>query len=287
MLQLQEVSKRFRGTDLVLDRVTFDLDKGLYMLIGPNGAGKSTLLRVIAAIMRPDTGDIVFNDRNVYSDLPGYKFGLGYLPQNLGFYDHMTGREFLRYIAGLKGITHHWGQERAHYVTELLGIQQQCLKKISTWSVGQKQRLGLAQALLNDPGVLVLDEPFCGLDPEETAQVRQLLVRISRDRLILISSHIMERMSMAGLLLLVEGKLRFVGRPGQFLNKAQGQVWSAETAKSEWFKEHDHYLTSTVILEGDRCRWKIISEKRPAIPGATAIAPDLEDAYTFWLQHCK
>jgi ABC-2 type transport system ATP-binding protein len=287
MLRLHEVNKRFRRTDFVLDKVSFSLDKGLHMLIGPNGAGKSTLLRIIATIMRPDTGDILFNERDVYFDLAGYKFGLGYLPQDLGFYDHMTGGEFLRYIAGLKGIAHQWGQERVNYITKLLGIQQQCTRKICTWSVGQKQRLGLAQALLNDPSVLILDEPFCGLDPEEAGEVGQLLVRLSRNKLVLISSHIMEGTAMAGLLLLINGKLQFVGSPAAFLNEAQGQVWSVETSKDEWLRMQYKYSSSTVIFKGNRCRCKIISEYKPDIPGAKSIMPGLEDAYIFWLQRCK
>lgn len=284
MLRLHEVSKRFRGTDFLLDKVSFSLDKGLHMLIGPNGAGKSTLLRIIATIMRPDTGDILFNERDVYFDLPGYKFGLGYLPQTLGFYDHMTGREFLRYIAGLKGIPHHWGQQRADYITELLGIQQQYTRKICTWSIGQKQRLGLAQALLNDPAILVLDEPFCGLDPEEADAVGQLLAWLSRDKLVLISSHIMESSAIDGLLLLVNGKLQFVGSPATFLGKAQGQVWLIETRKDQWLKVQHKYSVSTVIFEDGRCRCKIISDHRPDISGAKTIVPGLEDAYIFWLR---
>jgi ABC-2 type transport system ATP-binding protein len=287
MLQLIEVTKRFHGTDFVLQKVSFNLNKGLHMLVGPNGAGKSTLLRIIAAIIRPDAGAVLFNGREVYSDLPGYKFDLGYLPQSLGFYDHMTGREFLRYMAGLKGIVHRRGLERADYVTDLLGIQPYCARKISTWSVGQKQRLGLAQALLADPAILVLDEPFCGLAPEEADEVGRLLVRLSQEKLVLISSHIMGGMSMTSLLLLVDGRLQFAGTPAAFLDEAQGQVWSVETAKEKWLKIQYKYSSSIVIFDDNRCRCKIISEYKPDIPGTKAITPGLEDAYIFWMQRCK
>jgi ABC-2 type transport system ATP-binding protein len=287
MLRLIEVSKQFRGTDFLLHKLSFNLGKGMHMLIGPNGAGKSTLLRIIATVIRPDTGDISFNGWDVYSDLPRYKFGLGYLPQVSGFYDHMTGKEFLRYIAGLKGIDHRRVQERTDYVTELLRIQQHCTRKISTWSVGQRQRLGLAQALLGDPDILVLDEPFGGLDLEEAEAVGQLLVRLSQDKVVLISSHIMEGLAVNGLLFLVDGHLQFTGSLTTFLDKAQGQVWSVETSKEQWFKLQHEYLTSTAIFKDGRCRCKIICEYKPDIPGAKAIAPGLEDAYIFWLQYCK
>lgn len=287
MLRLVEITKRFRKADFTLDKISFCLDKGIHMLVGPNGSGKSTLLRMIATILRPDTGEILYNGRDLYGDLPGYKLELGYLPQNLGFYGHMTGIQFLCYIAGLKGISHRLGRERADFVIELLGIQNHCDKKIFTWSVGQRQRLGLAQALINDPAILILDEPFCGLDLEETDNVKQLLARLSRKKLVFFSSHIIEDWAIDGLVLLVNGKLQFAGLPASFVNEARGQVWSVETAKNEWLKVQHKYSASTVIFEEGCCRCKIINDCRPGIPGAKAIAPGLEDAYIFWLKRNK
>jgi len=288
MLRLIEVSKRFREADFTLDKISFCLGKGLHMLFGPNGSGKSTLLRIIATIIRPDTGEVSYDGRDVYADLPGYKLDLGYLPQTLGFYEYMTGKEFLRYIAGLKGMVYRWGQQRTDCVIELLGIQQQCTRKISTWSVGQRQRLGLAQALINDPAILVLDEPFCGLDPEEIDNVGRILVRLSQKKLVLISSHIMEeKWAMSRLLLLVNGQLQFAGALSTFLDEVQGRVWSVETTKEEWFKVQHRYLASTIIFEGNHCWCKIIGKYKPDIPGAKAIVPGLEDAYIFWLHHVK
>jgi ABC-2 type transport system ATP-binding protein len=284
MLQLTEITKQFRETKFVLQSISLQLGKGLHLLIGPNGAGKSTLLKIIATVMRPDTGSISFNHRKVSSDLYGYKLNLGYLPQVFGFYNRMTGREFLDYMAGLKGINHQLGQKRVAEVTELLGLGSCSTSKIAAWSVGQRQLLGLAQALLNDPALVILDEPFSGLASQEAAQVTRLVTRLSRDKVILISTHLMAGLSMTGVMLLVNGYLEYAGLPAAFLDAAQGKVWSAEIAKDEWLNLQPQYPASTVIFESDRCQCKIISDQRPDLPGVKTISPELEDAYSYWLK---
>jgi ABC-2 type transport system ATP-binding protein len=196
----------------------------------------------------------------------------------------MTGREFLSYMAGLKGITPRLVKKRADEVTELLGIERHYTKKITDWSAGLRQRLGLAQALLNDPAILILDEPFCGLDPEENDRVVRLLTRLSHDKAILISSHIMERLTITGLLLLVDGKVQFAGAPALFLDEARDKVWLCETTKDEWLRWRQKYTSGSVVFDGNQCRCKIISDDRPDIPGAKAVIPGLEEAYLFWLR---
>lgn len=287
MLQINHITKSFTGSDFVLQDVSVNFGTGLTMLIGPNGAGKSTLLRIVAGIMEPDSGCLLFNNRDVYSGLRNYKCKLGYLPQSFGFYEHMTGMEFLRYMTNLKGLHPRVGQKRAEYVADLLGIQQQCSKKIAAWSLGLRQRLGLAQALLNDPDLLVLDEPFCGLDSEEFSQTAKLLSQLSRDKVVIISSHIMAGLDLNKLLLIMNGKLQFSGLPTVFIDEAQGQIWAVEVAKSDWFRLQHHYHASAVIFKGEQCSCKIVSRAKPDLPGAKAIFPVLEDAYFFWLQRVK
>lgn len=284
MLQVSEVTKWFSQTAFALNKISFSLGNGLHVIVGPNGAGKTTLLRIVATVLRPDGGTVLYNGQDVYSNLLGYKLGLGYLPQTLGFYDHMTGMQFLRYMAGLKGITPRRAQERADYVTDLLGLRHYCKERVSAWSVGLRQRLGLAQALLGNPAVLILDEPFCGLDAEEVEAVSRILGSMSRDRVILVSSHFIKELKINKLLLLVDGNLRFAGLPTALVDEAQGRVWLAEMRKDEWQRMQRRYLASEVIIAGQNSRCKIISREKPDIPGVVPAIPTLEDAYIYMVK---
>ncbi|MBU2699554.1 ABC-type multidrug transport system ATPase subunit [Sporomusaceae bacterium BoRhaA] len=287
MLQLTAISKRFAGTDFILNPVSVCLGKGLNVLVGPNGAGKSTLLRMIAAIMKPDEGSFLCDGCDVFADVRRYKMGLGYLPQNFGCYEHMTGMEFLRYMAGLKGLFHEQGRERPEYVAELLEIGAQCSIKVAAWSNGLRQRLGIAQALLNNPKILVLDEPFCGLDAAEMEKAGELLSQLSQERVVLISTHILTGLAMDQLLLIIQGTLQFAGLPTVFIDEAQGKVWAGETSKSEGMVLQQRYPGSEAVFDGEHCRYRILSSTRPLISGAKSVEPSLEDAYLFWVQRFR
>lgn len=284
MLQCVGICKNYPKTSFSLTQLSFRLNKGMHLLIGPNGAGKSTLLRLIAGIMPPDEGYVFFQDKDVYENLCRYKFRLGYLPQSFGFYEHMTGMEFLCYLAGLKGAFSRLGREQADYVAQLLNIRQQCKEKIAVWSEGMRQRLGLAQALLNDPDILLLDEPFCGLDNEETEKIGQLLKQLAKERLVLISSHIMNGLEVNRLLFLMEGRLQFSGFPADFVAEAKEKVWTAAVSKKDWPMIQDRYPMGEAAFVGNRCQFRIISEVRPDIPGIEAAVPSLEDAYLLWVR---
>ncbi len=221
MLKLTGVTKQFRATGFVLQPLSVNLDKGLHLFVGPNGAGKSTLLRMLATVLRPDAGVIAWQNRDIYADLRDYKFSLGYLPQTFGLYEDMTGREFLHYMAGLKGIAPGLGKERADAVAGRIGIRQHCNRRIAFWSRGLRQCLGLAQALLNDPEILILDEPFDGLDSAEIETVSAYLAYLARDKVILISSHLLSELPIQGLLLFSDGILRFSG-PSTVLSTKPG-----------------------------------------------------------------
>ncbi|HYH04364.1 MAG TPA: ATP-binding cassette domain-containing protein [Bacillota bacterium] len=283
MLQLKEITKRFRG-DFTLNRISLQLDKGIHLLIGPNGAGKSTLLRIIATVMRPDDGAIFTGQQDAFADLFRYKLNLGYLPQTFGFYEQMTGKQFLRYIAGLKGMEPRWGRQRVEEVSRLLNLTPFYNEKLTDWSFGQRQRLGLAQALLNDPALLILDEPFCGLSHEETGNVAGVLADLAQNKVILVSTHLMVDLPIAQLLFLVGGCLKYSGSVTQFLGRAEGKVWSVEVAKAEWLKLQGVYPEGMTVFEGDRCRWRIVSERKPDFPEAKAVVPTMEEAYSYWLR---
>jgi ABC-2 type transport system ATP-binding protein len=285
MLQLTEITKQYDKAGFILRPITLRLDRGLYLLCGPNGAGKSTLLKIIATVLRPDRGSFAFAKREATADLYRYRSNLGYLPQTFGFYNRMTGRDFLSYMAGLKGIDPRSARRRVAEVTEMLGLGPYYAGRIATWSVGQRQQLGLAQALLNDPALLLLDEPFSGLASQETEQVTRILTGLARDKVIIVSSHLTE-LPLTGLLLLVNGYLEYAGLPETFLAAARGKVWTVEIEKEEWLKLQMQYPASIVYFTEARLRCKIISDRRPDFPEVTAISPNLEDAYRYWLRHC-
>jgi ABC-2 type transport system ATP-binding protein len=286
MLQLTEITKQYHTARFTLQPITLRLGRGLYLLCGPNGAGKSTLLKIIATVLRPDCGSVAFAKREATADLYRYRSNLGYLPQTFGFYNRMTGRDFLSYMAGLKGIAPRSARRRVAEVTEMLGLGPYYTGRIAAWSVGQRQQLGLAQALLNDPDLLLLDEPFSGLASQETERMARLLTRLARDKVIIVSSHLTTDLPLTGVLLLVDGYLEYAGSPDKFLAAAQGKVWAVEIEKEEWLKLRTQYPGSVVYFAGDRRRCKITSDRQPDFPEVTAISPKLEDAYRYWLRHC-
>ena len=285
MLRLERVDKRFAQTGFALQAFSCTLGNGLHVLAGPNGAGKSTLMRILAGVIEPDAGAFTLHGRDVFADWAGYKRVLGYLPQTLGFYDHMTGTDFLQYMANLKGFFSRDAQERVEYAAGLTGIRELCRQKIKAWSTGARQRLGMAQALLGDPELLVLDEPFCGLGPEEQEKMEELLHHLARERIVLISTHLLQGFDMDRLLLLVNGKLEFNGSPVVFREEARGRVWALAAGKEQWLELQSRYPENAVLFDGERCR--MVGLQRPENPDGEALEPGLEEAYLFWMQRLR
>ena len=186
-LVLDRLSKQFQNK-IAVDRVSRRLGPGVTGLLGPNGAGKTTLMRLVCGILKPTAGSVSFDGLDVSTE--GYRAALGYLPQDFGFYPDFTGRDFLLYMAALKGLSKAEAKRRAGALLETVGLADVQKKKIKTWSGGMRQRLGIAQALLNDPKLLVLDEPTAGLDPRERVRFRELIAQLGRDSVVLLSTHI-------------------------------------------------------------------------------------------------
>jgi ABC-2 type transport system ATP-binding protein len=186
-LKLDRVTKQY-DNKLAVDRLSLTLGRGVHGLLGANGAGKTTLLRMICGILKPTGGTITLDGMDV--DTEAYRNVLGYLPQDFGYYPDFTGRAFLHYLAALKGLPKAQARQRSAELLGLVGLEQMADKKIKTYSGGMKQRLGIAQAILNDPQLLVLDEPTAGLDPRERVRFRNLIGELGRDRIVLLSTHI-------------------------------------------------------------------------------------------------
>ena len=186
-LVIDRLTKQFQNK-IAVDRVSLRLNNGVYGLLGTNGAGKTTLMRMLCGILQPTSGTITFDGMDVSEE--GYRAILGYLPQDFGYYPEFTAMGFLLYMAALKGLPKHSAKRRANELLELVGLQEMGRKKIKTFSGGMKQRLGIAQALLNNPKMLILDEPTAGLDPKERVRFRNLIGQLGKDSIVLLSTHI-------------------------------------------------------------------------------------------------
>ena len=276
---IEGLTKVYGGRVRALDGVDLDVPTGMYGLLGPNGAGKTTLMRILAGILRPTSGAVIAggHDATTEAGRTAVKRMLGYLPQDLGLYPDLKAWEFLDYIGILKGLEDKKARRRrVEELLEVVALGDVANRKLKGFSGGMKRRVGIAQALLNDPRLLIVDEPTAGLDPEERIRFRNLLSDLAGDRTVLLSTHIVEDVAQTcrNLAVLAGGRVLFRGTTTGLIERARGKVWTAETDGPR--PGGDLTVVSTLHL-GDSVRYRVVGEE--AGPGATASDPGLEDGY--------
>ena len=283
-LSLKSIKKEY-GDKLVLDCISFSLKPGLYGILGSNGSGKTTLFRIICGLMKPTQGAVFFNGKNIVDQAENFRDILGFLPQDFRYYPDFTARNFLLYIASLKGLSRKNASTTSDELLDLVGLSAIKNKKIRKLSGGMKQRLGIAQALLNNPQVLVLDEPTVGLDPKERVKFRKLLSSLSKEKIILLSTHIVSDVESIAdeILILKNGRLRDRGTVSQLVSEISSKVWECEVTEYEANKLEETFLVSNRRQVGQHIVMRIVSEQAP-ISKASLVSPTLEDLYLYYFR---
>ena len=280
LLELVDVAKAYRGGTRGVDGVTLRLGPGLVGLLGPNGAGKSSLMRIAATVTRPTSGQVRFDGADAVARPDPLRRSLGYLPQDFGVYPHLSAREFLSYLAAVKGLPAKAARTRIGELLELFGLAGAGRRPLGRYSGGMLRRVGIAQALLADPRVLIVDEPTAGLDPEERVLFRNLLSDLAVDRVVLLSTHIVSDVESVAsdIAIMAGGRLRQRGRPQDLLRQAEGLVWELTVPASALARLRERHLVSRMVRTESGVRVRVLA---PAPPSADAVpaAPDLEDAY--------
>lgn len=281
-LTLDRLTREF-GPKIAVDRVSARLTPGVYGLLGANGAGKTTLMRMVCGVLRPTSGEVRYDGAPVSRLGDAYRARLGYLPQDFGYYPEFTALDFMEYVASLKGVDRRQARERSLELLDTVGLAGEERRRIRTFSGGMKQRLGIAQAVLNEPEVLVLDEPTAGLDPKERVRFRNLIASFAKDKIVLLSTHIVSDVEYIAdrIVMMRAGQVVLTGAPDQIVGAVSGKVWEARVGAAEADRLAERLTVGNVhYLEGGEALVRIVCDERP-VEGARPVGPTLEDLYLY------
>lgn len=278
-LTLERLSKQFKNR-IAVENVNAELTEGIYGFLGANGAGKTTLMQMICGIVAPTSGEVKINGKNNIEMGEEFRDLLGYLPQEFGYTPGFTAEDFMLYIASVKGLDPRYARRRTRELMKLVSLEGDMKRKIRTFSGGMKRRLGIAQALLNDPKILIMDEPTAGLDPKERAYFRNVIAEMAQDKIIIISTHIVSDIEYISDQVIIMKKGRFIlqGTTEELTAETEGMVWSCRVPAREWMSfENSHTVANSRNL-GDMVEARVISPDRPCADAEQA-EPTLEDLY--------
>lgn len=284
-LEIKNLSKTYvKGKPKSLDNLSTEFTSGVYGILGPNGAGKSTLMNIIADNIKADSGEVLYNGENIIELGKDFRNILGYMPQQQGIYKSFTGRRFLWYMASLKGIPKKDAKERIENVLNLVNLKDHADKKLGAYSGGMKQRILIAQALLNDPEVLLLDEPTAGLDPMERIRIRNFISEIAINKIVIITTHIVSDIQYISkeILLMNKGKLLLKDNPDTIVESMQGKVFEAKIQENQLNKVKEKYNISNIIKTNDGLLARIVSEDKPKELNINDVKSTLEDTYLYY-----
>jgi ABC-type multidrug transport system ATPase subunit len=285
---IENLTKTYRGGVQALSGINLRINTGMFGLLGPNGAGKTTLMRVLVTLIQPTGGEVSIggNHLNDTHGKQNIRRQLGYLPQDLGLYPDLSAEEFVDYVAILKGLTSpSLRRKRVNDLLETVNLIQDRKRKIKTFSGGMKRRVGIAQALVNDPQLLIVDEPTAGLDPEERIRFRNLLERLGRDRTVLLSTHIVEDIAQTcrNVAVLSKGKIIFNGMVADLAQQAQGAVWLITCTPNETIPDDLQVVGITHNNTGTD--YRVLGKPKEALRDkALPVIPSLEDGYIWLMQ---
>lgn len=283
-LKLINVQKNFKDMEAVKS-INYSFTNGVYGLLGENGAGKTTLMRLICGVLKPTAGKICCDEIEIASLGAGYRNLLGYLPQDFGYYGDFTAERFLRYMAALKALPQEYAESCIDELLDMVELKYVKKKKLKTFSGGMLRRIGIAQALLNDPQILILDEPTAGLDPKERVRFRNMISSLGKNRIVILSTHIVTDVDYIAdrILIMKEGRIIKEGTEQEVRDQVEGCVWECTVSEREAGRLSTEFIVSNMRSAGENIMLRIISRRQP-VEDAKNVEISLEDAYLYHTQ---
>ena len=284
-LELVDIQKSFKEK-IAVQSLNLNLQHGVYGLLGENGAGKTTLMRMICGILEPTQGNILCDGMEIRQMGGAYRSLLGYLPQDFGYYDDFTAYRFLNYMAALKAIPEDYAKNRIDEMLEMVDLAAVKGKKLKTFSGGMIRRIGIAQALLNNPEILILDEPTSGLDPKERVRFRNIISSLGKNRIVILSTHIVSDVEYIAdkIMIMKNGKMIQTGTEAQMAEQVKDCVWKCLVSEQEAVKLNERYIVSNLKNQGSQVELRIVSKEKP-VQDAVPLEVSLEDIYLYYIQN--